>query len=118
MVQALLVALLAGLATSVGGLLAMNKRTLDRRYLAVALAFAAGAMLMVSMGEILPKGVAANMGLVKVAEQGSDLMRLPDWQVRNEWRQRIALLNAALTQGREALAVRLRGIEDVRDGES
>ncbi|MCR6686868.1 ATP-binding protein [Pseudoxanthomonas sp.] len=64
------------------------------------------------------KGVAANMGLVRVAEQGNELMRLPDWQVRNEWRQRIALLNAALTQGREALAVRLRGIEGVRDGES
>ena len=52
------------------------------------------------------KGVAANMGLVKVAEQGSELMRLADWQIRNEWRQRIAMLNAALTQGRDALAAR------------
>ncbi len=60
------------------------------------------------------KGVAANLGLVRVAELGSGLMRLADWQVRNEWRQRIAMLNAALTQGREALDARLasRGIRD------
>ena len=62
------------------------------------------------------KGVAANLGLVRVAEQGSELMRLADWQIRNEWRQRIAMLNAALTQGRDALAVRLQGRGSVRDG--
>ena len=60
------------------------------------------------------KGVAANLGLLRVAELGSGLMRLADWQVRNEWRQRIAMLNAALTQGREALDARLaaRGVRD------
>jgi two-component system sensor histidine kinase RpfC len=60
------------------------------------------------------KGVAANLGLVRVAELGSGLMRLADWQVRNEWRQRLAMLNAALTQGREALDARLaaRGVRD------
>lgn len=57
MLQALLVSLLAGLATSVGGLLAMNRKTLQREYLAVALAFAAGAMLMVSFMQILPLGI-------------------------------------------------------------
>lgn len=57
--QALLVSLLAGLATSVGGMLAMDRRTLEREYLAVALAFAAGAMLLVSFMEILPLGFAA-----------------------------------------------------------
>ena len=62
------------------------------------------------------KGVAANMGLVKVAEQGSELMRLADWQIRNEWRQRIAMLNAALTQGRDALAARQQARGNLRDG--
>ncbi|AKC87863.1 ATP-binding protein [Pseudoxanthomonas suwonensis] len=61
------------------------------------------------------KGVAANMGLVRVAEQGSELMRLADWQIRNEWRQRIAMLNAALTQGRDALMARQQA-RGVRDG--
>jgi len=59
MLQALIVSLLAGLATSIGGLLAMNRRTLEREYLAVSLAFAAGAMLLVSFMEILPLGVDA-----------------------------------------------------------
>jgi len=62
------------------------------------------------------KGVAANMGLVKVAELGSELMRLADWQIRNEWRQRIAMLNAALTQGRDALAARQQARGSLRDG--
>ncbi|WP_028918833.1 ATP-binding protein [Pseudoxanthomonas suwonensis] len=62
------------------------------------------------------KGVAANLGLVRVAAQGSELMRLADWQIRNEWRQRIAMLNAALTQGRDALAARERARGTVRDG--
>jgi len=59
MLQALVVSLLAGLATSIGGLLAMHRRTLEREYLAVSLAFAAGAMLLVSFMEILPLGVDA-----------------------------------------------------------
>lgn len=57
MVVALVVSLLAGLATSIGGLLAMNKRTLERQYLAVALAFAAGAMLVISLVQIVPLGI-------------------------------------------------------------
>lgn len=57
MTQALLVSLLAGLATSLGGVLAMHRRTLQREYLAVALAFAAGAMLLVSFVQILPIGL-------------------------------------------------------------
>jgi len=62
------------------------------------------------------KGVAANIGLVRVAEQGSELMRMADWQIRNDWRQRIAMLNAALTQGRDALHARLQARGSVRDG--
>ena len=54
---ALLVSLLAGLATSIGGLVVLNEKTLERPYLAVALAFAAGAMLVISFVEIVPLGL-------------------------------------------------------------
>lgn len=57
MLIALLVASLAGLATSVGGLLALHPKFLERHFLAVAMAFAAGAMLFVSFVEIIPLGV-------------------------------------------------------------
>ena len=59
MLLALGVSLLAGLATSVGGALALGRRTLERAWLAVALAFASGAMLLVSLVELLPLGVAS-----------------------------------------------------------
>lgn len=59
MVLALLFSLLAGLATSVGGLLALHKKVLERPFLAMALAFAAGAMLFVSFIEIIPLGITA-----------------------------------------------------------
>ncbi|MDN5558419.1 MAG: zinc transporter ZupT [Ruaniaceae bacterium] len=54
---ALLVSLLAGLATSIGGLLVLNSRTLQRSFLAVALAFAAGAMIIISLVQIIPLGI-------------------------------------------------------------
>ena len=57
MILALLVSLFAGLATSIGGLLVVRRKTLGRRFLAVALAFAAGAMLMISFMQILPLGI-------------------------------------------------------------
>ncbi len=66
---ALLVTLLAGLATGVGGLIAISARRGSRAFLAVALAFSAGAMLYVSFAEILPKaadslGQAGGNGLL------------------------------------------------------
>ncbi|WP_374013699.1 response regulator [Pseudoxanthomonas koreensis] len=65
------------------------------------------------------KGVAANTGLVGVADQGGQIMHLADWQVRAEWRQRVAALETGLAQGRKLLATRLRGPEaGARDGES
>ncbi|EKU24727.1 response regulator [Xanthomonas graminis] len=54
------------------------------------------------------KGVASNLGLVKLASLGGELMQMPDWQMRSEWRQRLMALNASLTQGREALELRAR----------
>ncbi|MEL4359322.1 MULTISPECIES: zinc transporter ZupT [unclassified Luteococcus] len=57
MALALLISLLAGLATSVGGALALRHRSPQREYLAVALAFAAGAMLLISLVQIVPLGI-------------------------------------------------------------
>lgn len=54
------------------------------------------------------KGVASNLGLVKLAAASDELMRLPDWQVTREWRQRVAMLNAHLSNGRDALVIRER----------
>lgn len=55
------------------------------------------------------KGVASNLGLVKLAAAASELMRLADWQVAREWRQRLAAVNSYLAQGRAALEARERG---------
>ncbi len=52
------------------------------------------------------KGVASNLGLVKMANLGGELMRMADWQMRSEWRQCLATLNASLTEGREVLDLR------------
>nr|WP_241093581.1 ATP-binding protein [Xanthomonas sp.] len=54
------------------------------------------------------KGVASNLGLVKLASLGGELMRMADWQVRSEWRQRLMALNASLSEGRDALELRAR----------
>ncbi len=54
------------------------------------------------------KGVASNLGLVKLASAASELMRLADWQISKEWRQRLATVNAHLAQGRAALEARER----------
>lgn len=50
--------LLAGAATALGGLIAVHRRVRSDTGLAAALGFAAGAMVLVSLAEILPKGGA------------------------------------------------------------
>ena len=57
MLLALLISLLAGLATSVGGLIAVREAIPRRSSLAVALAFAAGAMVLISLIQIVPLGI-------------------------------------------------------------
>jgi two-component system sensor histidine kinase RpfC len=52
------------------------------------------------------KGVASNLGLVKLSSAGSELMRLADWQLSREWRQRLVGLRERLSQGRSALGAR------------
>ena len=54
------------------------------------------------------KGVASNMGLVKLAAQSGEMMRLPDWQLGNEWRQRRDEIGELLQQGRMVLEARQR----------
>lgn len=56
---ALLVTTAAGLATGIGGGLVLFTRRANPRLLAFGLAFAAGAMVYVSLAEILPKATAA-----------------------------------------------------------
>ncbi len=59
MLFALILTLLAGLSTLIGGLLAMHKGMIRRHVLAMALGFAAGAMLLVSFVEMLPAAQAS-----------------------------------------------------------
>lgn len=58
------------------------------------------------------KGVASNLGLVKLARASGELMQASDKQIATEWRQRLAMLNTSLSQGRVALEARGR----MRDG--
>lgn len=50
----LIISTIAALATAIGGLMATHPKMTTRPYLAMSLAFAAGAMLFVSFGELLP----------------------------------------------------------------
>jgi two-component system sensor histidine kinase RpfC len=52
------------------------------------------------------KGVAGNVGLVRLAGASGELMRLPDWQVNAEWRQRMAMLEQHYQRGRKTLEAR------------
>ncbi|MFC5569137.1 ATP-binding protein [Lysobacter yangpyeongensis] len=54
------------------------------------------------------KGVASNLGLIKLAAAGGEMMRLPDWQLGNEWRKRRDDIEGLLQQGRAALEARQR----------
>tara|TARA_B100001245_G_scaffold213665_1_gene179700 strand:+ start:811 stop:1614 length:804 start_codon:yes stop_codon:yes gene_type:complete len=54
MLFALILTVLAGLSTLIGGFLAMHRAMVRREVLAIALGFAAGAMLLVSFVEMIP----------------------------------------------------------------
>ena len=62
------------------------------------------------------KGVASNLGLVRLAADSSEVMRLAAWQLSREWRQRLQGLRDRLAQGRAALDA--RGKHAARDSES
>ena len=52
------------------------------------------------------KGVASNLGLIKLAAVSGELMMLPDWQLGTQWPQRLAGLDERLAQGKAALVTR------------
>jgi len=52
------------------------------------------------------KGVSSNLGLVKLAVAGGEMMRLPDWQLSSEWRRRRDDMEEMLRQGRTVLDAR------------
>jgi len=61
------------------------------------------------------KGVSSNLGLVRLAADSSEVMRLAAWQLSREWRQRLQGLRDRLVQGRAALDA--RGTIAARDSE-
>ncbi|MGY0632957.1 ATP-binding protein [Luteimonas sp. A478] len=52
------------------------------------------------------KGVASNLGLVRIAAQSGELMRLSEWQLRRDWKQRMAALTQEYRLGQQAVAAR------------
>lgn len=67
-IPALILALLAGLATGVGGLFVLLFRTTNKKFLSVALGFSAGIMIYISFMELLPDAkthLAVTMGADK-----------------------------------------------------
>ncbi|WP_372362950.1 ATP-binding protein [Xanthomonas sp. NCPPB 1325] len=58
------------------------------------------------------RGVASNLGLAQMATNGGELMRMADWQLQAEWRQRLSVLREQLTAGKDALDARVRGVKD------
>lgn len=62
MIVPLLISVIAALATTIGGVLATHRKVTERPYLAMSLAFAAGAMLFVSFGELLPHSAGLHGG--------------------------------------------------------
>ncbi|HEY0502149.1 MAG TPA: ATP-binding protein, partial [Lysobacter sp.] len=52
------------------------------------------------------KGVASNLGLIKLAAVSGELMRFPDWQLARDWSTHLVGLRERLAQGRVALDAR------------
>src|SRR5690606_10540784 len=55
------------------------------------------------------KGVAGNLGLVRVVEASSEVLHLPQWQLGREWRRCATALRERMAEGRAALDARARG---------
>ncbi|MGV8939995.1 MAG: ATP-binding protein [Lysobacter sp.] len=62
-------------------------------------------------------GVAGNVGLTDLAAAAGNIMKLPDWQLANEWRRSLSALSELLVQGRAALDCRARLRDSVDGGE-
>lgn len=57
---------------------------------------------------------------MRASNRAGELMRMADWQLKTEWRQRLGILQEAIKEGRRALDARaerrMRGAAD--DGEA
>jgi two-component system sensor histidine kinase RpfC len=62
------------------------------------------------------KGVAGNMGAVRLASAASESMRLGNWQLAREWRQRIKGLREQLETARIALKTASAAPQDAERG--
>ena len=49
------------------------------------------------------KGVASNLGLMRLATAAGEVMRMQDWQLSRDWRQHAIKLGEQLSLGRSAL---------------
>lgn len=49
------------------------------------------------------KGVASNIGLVRLCNACGEIMRIPEWQLSKGWASRLAIVTESLSQGRTAL---------------
>jgi two-component system sensor histidine kinase RpfC len=56
------------------------------------------------------KGVASNLGLVRLRDVSGEIMRIPEWQLAKEWNVRLSMVREGLAQGRSILAA--RGVHD------
>lgn len=56
------------------------------------------------------KGVASNLGLMRLAATSGEMMRMQDWQVSREWRQHAIKLGEQLSLGRSALERRSQAL--------
>ena len=63
------------------------------------------------------KGVAGNLGLVKLASVAGELMRLAERQVAEEWPTRLRGLGERLAEGRKILDARQRSHTALDGGE-
>ncbi len=52
------------------------------------------------------KGVASNLGLLRLRDGCGEIMQIPEWQLSKEWKTRIAALREHMLQGRAALQAR------------
>jgi two-component system sensor histidine kinase RpfC len=62
------------------------------------------------------KGVAGNMGAVRLSGVASETMRLGNWQVAREWRQRIRSMREQLEVARNALKTASTMSQDAERG--
>jgi two-component system, sensor histidine kinase RpfC len=63
------------------------------------------------------KGVASNLGMLRVAAASGEMMRLAEWQVAREWRVRLVGLRDRMAQGTAALSAARGPSGHARDGD-